>query len=142
MRTLKEVMESGSIAVVGASLDPFKPGAILLKTLIDTGFKGNIAGVNPKGGSVHDVTLYPDIDTIPFDVDLAVMLIPPPMIPKALEQCAQKGVKGVVISSEGFAESGEQGKYYQDQVFDILTSSGMRGFGPNTLGLLSRVEKL
>ncbi len=137
MRPLKEVMESGSLAVFGASLDPFKPGAILLKTLTDTGFKGKIAGINPKGGSVHGITLYPSLDNVPFQVDLAVMLIPPSSVPRAVQECAKKGVKGVVISSEGFAEAGEQGRRYQDEISDILQSSGMRGFGPNTLGIVN-----
>jgi len=130
-------MAAKSLAVFGASQDPFKPGAILLKTLADTGFSGNIAGVNPKGGIVYDVPLYPALDKIPFDVDLAVMLIPPAFIPQALRECASKGVKGVVISSEGFAESGEKGRLYQAEIFDILKSSGMRGFGPNTLGIVN-----
>jgi len=137
MRTLNEVMESGSIAVFGASQDPLKPGAILLKTLIDSGFKGQIAGINPKGGSVNGFTLYPSLDNVPFDVDLAVMLILPHLVPRAVQDCAKKGVKGVVISSEGFAESGEKGRQHQKEIADILKSSGMRGFGPNTLGLVN-----
>lgn len=137
MIPLKEVMESTSIAVFGASQDPSKPGATLLKTLKDVGFKGKIAGVNPKGGSVNGITLYSSLETIPFHVDLAVMLIPPPLVPKTVHECAKKGVKGVVISSEGFAETGEQGKKYQDDVSTILQSSGMRGFGPNTLGIVN-----
>lgn len=142
MRPLKEVMESKSLAVIGASRDPFKPGAILLKTLKDTGFNGNIAGVNPKGGSVHGVPLYPSLDNIPFNVDLAVMLIPPSLVPKAVHECAKKGVKGVVISSEGFAESGEQGRQFQDEISYTLQSSGMRGFGPNTLGIVNTATGL
>jgi len=137
MWSLKEVMESKNLAVIGASRDPLKPGAVLIKTLMDTGFEGKIAGVNSGGGEIHGHTLYPTLDEIPFDVDIAVMLIPPKAIPNILRACARKGVKGVVITSEGFAEAGEEGRKYQEEVKSILIETGMRAFGPNTLGIVN-----
>jgi acyl-CoA synthetase (NDP forming) len=137
MNSLKGVMESRNIAVIGASRDPVKLGSLLLKALKDTGFKGQIAGVNPGGGEVNGVRLYRSLDEIPFPVELAVMLIPPRVIPPALNDCARKGVKGVVISSEGFAETGEEGLRYQEEVSAIFRSTGMRGFGPNTMGIVN-----
>jgi acetyltransferase len=59
-----------------------------------------------------------------------------------LEECARKGVKGVVISAEGFAEAGPQGAKVQEEVRNILRSTGMRGFGPNTLGLVNTATGL
>ncbi|MCP4751714.1 MAG: hypothetical protein GY866_12530 [Proteobacteria bacterium] len=135
-------MNSKSLAVIGASHDPFKPGSMLLHVLRSNGFQGNLAGVNPKGGEIHGVTLYPKLEDIPFQVDLAVLLIPPASVPGALIECAEKGLKGVVISSEGFAESGNQGKQYQEQVLEILRSTDMRGFGPNTLGIVNTATGL
>ncbi len=130
-------MESRSIAIFGASQDPLKPGALLIKALGRTGFKGRIAGINPRGGEFRGVTFYPSLDEVPFDVDLATMIIPPGAVPGALRDCARKGVKGVVISSEGFAESGEEGKALQEEIRAILRSADIRGFGPNTLGLVN-----
>ncbi len=49
MYSLSEVMESRNVAVIGASRDPVKLGAMLLKVLKDTGFQGQVAGVNPQG---------------------------------------------------------------------------------------------
>jgi acetyltransferase len=130
-------MESKSIAIFGASEDPLKPGAMLIESLKKTGFKGRIAGINPRGGSFQGVTLYPKLHDVPFDIDLATMIIPPKAVPGALRDCARKGIKGVVISSEGFAESGESGKAIQDEVKSILRSANIRGFGPNTLGIVN-----
>jgi len=96
-----------------------------------------VAGVNPGGGEVYGTTLYTSLAEIPFDVDLAVFYIPPGLVPDILNQCAQKGVKGVVISAEGFAESGEDGRRVQEMVQEILKKTGIRGFGPNTLGLVN-----
>ncbi len=137
MYSVKEIMESRSLVVIGASRNPQKLGSLLLKGLKDTGFQGEMAGVNPGGGEVYGIPLYQSIGEVPFPVDLAVMLIPPKVVPSVLVDCAQKGVKGVVISSEGFAEAGEQGRHYQEEVQAILKSTGIRAFGPNTLGIVN-----
>jgi len=137
MRSIREILESKSVAVVGASRDPEKPGAQLLKVLKRVGYQGRVAGVNPQGGEVFENHLYRSLQEVPFPVDLAVLHIPPRLIAEALRECARKGVKGVVISAEGFAETGSQGAKYQEEVRDILRSTGMRGFGPNTLGLVN-----
>jgi len=142
MYSVGEVMESRNVAVIGASRDPLKLGALLLKALKDTGFQGRVAGVNPQGGAVHGVPLYPCLDEIPFPVDLAIFLIPPKAIPSSLAECARKGVKGVIISSEGFAETGTQGGHYQEEIRSILRSTGMRGFGPNTMGIINTATGL
>lgn len=137
MVSLEEVLGAKSVAVIGASRDPSKPGAMLLEVLKKTGFQGQVAGINPQGGSVNGVPLYRSLEEVPFQVDLAVMLIPPKLVPQAAAACARKGVKGIVISAEGFAEAGPQGALIQEEVQRILRSCGMRGFGPNTLGLVN-----
>jgi acetyltransferase len=131
-------MESRNMAVIGVSRDPNKAGGNeLLKAMRDTGYQGRVAGVNPHGGDFNGITLYRSMDDIPFDVDLGVLFIPPRAVPKALTDCARKGCKGVVITSEGFAESGDEGKQLQEEIRTILKSTGMRGFGPNTLGIVN-----
>jgi acetate---CoA ligase (ADP-forming) len=137
MRSVKEVLESKNIAIFGASGDPMKPGSLLIATLVQNGFKGHIAGINPKGGEFLGVPFYRTIEDVPFDVDLVSMIIPPAAVPEALKACARKGVKGVVISSEGFSESGEAGRAIQEEIRTILHGADMRGFGPNTLGLVN-----
>ncbi|MDD5414519.1 MAG: CoA-binding protein [Smithellaceae bacterium] len=142
MRSIGEILDAQSVVVIGASRDPEKPGAQLLKVLKEVGYRGRIAGVNPQGGDVFGTRLYPKMQDVPFEVDLAVLLIPPKFVPAAIQDCARKGVRGVVISAEGFAETGPEGAGYQEDVRSILESSGMRGFGPNTLGLVNTKNKL
>jgi len=137
MRSIREILEAQGVAVIGASRDPQKPGAQLIQVLQKVGFKGQVAGVNPQGGEVVGFPLYRSIQEIPFPVDLAVLHIPPRLVPAALTECARQGVKGVVISSEGFAETGPEGAKLQEEVKAILRTSGMRGFGPNTLGIVN-----
>jgi len=142
MASVKDVMNSRNVAVFGASQDSEKPGAMLLKVLKETGFQGKVAGVNPRGGEVYGLRLYRTVGEIPFSVDLAIMLISPKAIPQALRDCAEKGVKGVVISSEGFAETGGAGRRLQQEIRDILRATGMRGFGPNTMGIVNTATGL
>ncbi|MCK9229756.1 MAG: CoA-binding protein [Syntrophales bacterium] len=137
MRSIAKVLASKNIAIFGASENPFKPGSMLIATLRNTGFTGRIAGVNPGGGEFNGVPLYRSIEEVPFDVDIASIIIPPEAVPEALKSCARKGVKGVVISSEGFSEGDGTGQAIQEEVRTILRDSNMRGFGPNTLGLVN-----
>ncbi len=142
MYSLREIMEAQGIAVIGASRDPQKPGAQLLRVLKRVGFTGQVAGVNPQGGEIFETPLYCRLADVPFPVDLAVLHIRPASVPEALRECALKGVKGVVISAEGFAETGPEGKKIQEEIKSILRTSGMRGFGPNTLGLVNTATGL
>ena len=142
MQSIRDILESKSLVVIGASRDREKPGAQLLKVLQEVKFQGRIAGVNPQGGEVFGIPLYQNMQQVPFDVDLAVLLIPPKFVPDAVRDCARKGVRGVVISAEGFAETGQEGRAYQDDVRAVLKTSGMRGFGPNTLGLVNTNTRL
>lgn len=137
MTSVKEVLESKNIAIFGASRNPLKPGALLIATLQENGFKGRIAGINPGGGSFQGVSFYQSIEDVPFEVGLVSMIIPPPAVPEALRACARKGVKGVVISSEGFSESGDAGRAIQEEIKTILRETGIRAFGPNTLGIVN-----
>lgn len=124
---LREILDAQSVVVIGASRDQEKSGAQLLNVLKEVGFQVRIAGVNPQGGEVFGMLLYQSMQTWPFDVDLAVLLIPSKFVPRALRDSAHKGVKSVVISAKGFAETGTQGAQYQEDVRMILKSSGMRG---------------
>ena len=137
MYSLKDVINAQNIVVFGASRNSEKPGSMLLAVLVMTGFNGRIAGINPQGGEIHGVPLYRHVDDVPFEVDIAVMIIPPAAVVEAVRDCARKGVKGVIISSEGFSESGDTGRSYQNEIKSILRDSGLRAIGPNTLGILN-----
>jgi acyl-CoA synthetase (NDP forming) len=137
MRPIREILEAGSVAIIGASRDPQKSGAQLIQVLQKVGYKGKVAGINPQGGEVFGIPLFRSLGEVPFPVDLAVLHIPPHLVPEALSECARRGVKGAVISSEGFAETGPEGARLQEEVGKILRSSGMRAFGPNTLGIVN-----
>jgi acetate---CoA ligase (ADP-forming) len=128
-----------SVAVLGASGTPGKLGYVILKNIADSDFAGKVYPVNPKSDEMLGYKVYRSLTEIPGDVDLVVTVLPTPKLTvEAVEECAKKGVKAVIIESAGFAEMGGEGKVFQQQIVDIAKKSGLRVMGPNCSGIVSR----
>ena len=128
-----------SIAVLGASGTPGKLGYVIVKNIADSDFSGNVYPVNPKADEILGYKVYRSVTEIPGDVDLVVTALPTPKVTvEAINECAQKGVKAVIIESAGFAEMGGEGKVLQDQIAEIAKKNNIRIMGPNCSGIVSR----
>lgn len=127
-----------SVAVIGASKDPKKDGNIIVNNIINSDFRGAIYPVNPTADEVLGKKAFPSLRDIPGEVDLAVIIIPARFCVQAMEDCASKGVKAVIIESMGFTETGAPGKKIQDQIEAIARKAGIRVMGPNCTGVVSR----
>ena len=90
--------------------------------------------VNPKYEKIEECTCYPDVKSIPGDVDLALIVVNYKLVYPMLEQCAEKGVPFVTIFSSGFAEADEEGREIQRKISELSKSTGMRICGPNCQG--------
>lgn len=134
---LKCFFEPESVAVIGASRSPFKFGHYIVKNLLDLGFKGKVYPVNPNADEILGLKAYPRVNSIDDDLDLAIIIVPASTVPNVMRDCAEKGVKGVVICSSGFREAGEDGKKIEDEVLAIAKKAGIRVVGPNTTGILN-----
>lgn len=126
-----------SIAVIGASRTRGVIGGEVFHNLLATGFNGPVYPVNPNAAVVQSVTAYPSVEDVPAPVDLAVMAVPAAKVADAARDCATKGVKGLVVISAGFAESGGEGPARQRELLAICRESGMRLIGPNCMGILN-----
>lgn len=135
MDSLRPFFRPRSVAVVGASRNPSKLGHRVLRSLIDADFEGPVFPVNPEAGHVASVKSYPSIDAVPDPVDLAVVAVPAAHVAEVTDACGQSGVKGLVIVSAGFAETGADGRRRQDEVVRRARAHGMRIVGPNCLGI-------
>ncbi|MEW5912742.1 MAG: acetate--CoA ligase family protein [Thermodesulfobacteriota bacterium] len=122
-----------AVALVGASQR--RTGANLLYNL-QQGFQGAIYPVNPNYSELGGLTCYPSLADTPSPVDLAIVLVPARTLPAVLTACADKGVRGVMIESAGFAEAGREGRALQEQCLDIARRRGLRLWGPNCMGLV------
>lgn len=123
------------IAIVGATPNPLKGGNAILKNL-KAGFRGGIYPVNPRYDEIEGLPCFSSVRSIPNPVDVALIFVPAKMVPAVLEDCIRKGVKGVIIESGGFAETGEEGAQLQRAVKNIATQAGIRVWGPNCMGLV------
>ncbi|MEU0989205.1 acetate--CoA ligase family protein [Streptomyces sp. NPDC005953] len=124
-----------SVAVVGASRSPGKLGAALARSL--TGFAsagGRLALVNSR-----DETMYGSLHQASQEgpVDLAMICVPAPACPGVLAEAAEAGVRAAVICGGGFAETGDTGAEYQEELARIVAATGIRLLGPNTSGFLA-----
>jgi acyl-CoA synthetase (NDP forming) len=88
--------------------------------------------VNPKGGQLGDVTVYPSVADIPGDVGLAVVNVGPNYVADALEDCGKKGVGYALVFTAGFSEVGPEGAALEREIADVARRNGIRLFGPNT----------
>jgi len=137
MRTkgMDAIFNPGSIAVIGASGDPKRIGGRPVDFLKRHGFAGPIYPINPKREEIQGLTAYPDIGATPDPADMAIIALPAPLAVQAVQGCVEKGVRGAVIFSSGFAEVGPEGEALQARMADIAREGGMRLVGPNCLGI-------
>lgn len=138
---LSSIFEPSSIAVIGASNNEAKWGGRILKNILQ-GFKGKVYPVNPKEKQIQGLVSYPSILEIPDMVDMAIIAIPAKFVPYVAEDCGKKGVKGLVVISAGFSETGRAGKELEDRLVAIVKQYKMRMIGPNTLGIVNEEKRL
>jgi acetyl coenzyme A synthetase (ADP forming)-like protein len=124
------------VVVIGASQDPVKLGYGVARNLVVSGYPGVIHLVNPRGGSLFDLPLYPDLASVPDPVDLAVIMIPAASVPEALEDCGRRGIHFAIIGAGGFRETGEQGAKLEARCLEVARQYGLRVLGPNCIGYL------
>jgi len=136
-RSIARLLTPTSVAVVGASNDEGKIGNALLRHLLGYGFAGPVYPVNPGVRHVRGVPAYPDIESIPGDVDLAVVAVPAEEVAGVVEACRRKQVRGLVVVSGGFGETGPDGRTAEAALVRSARASGMRVVGPNCLGIVN-----
>ena len=137
MNILDKIMKPKSIAVIGASTKPKTIGSEIMQRLRDYKFNGNIYPVNPKGGIIEGFQAYTSIKEIPGEVDLAVIVVNAKFVLDTIDQCNEKGIKGICIITAGFKETGEAGAELEKELLNKIQSYGMRCVGPNCLGVLN-----
>ena len=124
-----------SIAVIGASRNKESIGGRLFNNIINADFNGPVYPVNPKAAVVRSIHSYASVIDIPGSVDLAFIVVPGRYVNDVVRECAEKGVRGVVVISAGFTETGEAGSEMERELLNIVRDAGMRMVGPNCMGL-------
>lgn len=139
---LNPLFEPRNIAVVGATERVGSVGRTLLWNLISHPFGGTVFPVTPTHASVLGIKAYPRLASLPAPVDLAVIATPAPTVPGLIAECVETGVKGAIILSAGFKETGAAGAALEEQILAQARRGKMRIIGPNCLGVMNPLTGL
>jgi len=124
-----------SVAIVGLPRG-LKTGKLFLLALLDQQFPGTIYAVHPSASEIDGIQAYSTVSAIPGPVDLAIVLVPHQHALDVVKDCTDKGVKGAVLFTAGYKETGtEEGKRLEAELVRIAHAKGMRLIGPNGMGL-------
>ncbi|WP_411072883.1 GNAT family N-acetyltransferase [Streptomyces sp. cmx-4-25] len=148
-RSVQRLLTPASVAVVGAGRTPGGVGRTVLRNLLGAGFTGRVYAVNaafPETGAdggpaeLDGVPAYRSVGAVGEPVDLAIVAVPAERVPEAVADCGGHGVRGLVVLSAGYAESGPDGRERQRRLVRQARSYGMRIIGPNAFGIINTAE--
>lgn len=138
----RKFFKPNSIAIVGASTNEKSIGGRTLHYLLNRNFKGDIYPVNPKYDQINGIKTYRDIRSIPYEIDLAILIVAAKRIPDVIEQCLEKKVPFAIIFSSGFAEAGAEGEHLQNYLKHVTKSGDIRILGPNCQGMFNVIDEV
>ncbi|MGO4705958.1 acetate--CoA ligase family protein [Microvirga sp. 2MCAF38] len=135
--SLDSLFRPKSVAILGASDDGNRISGRPVRYLLEGGFKGPIYPVNPNRETVQGLKAYSSLAAVPEVPDIVLIAVPAGLTEAAVNECIEKGVRGAVIFSAGYAESGEEGLAIQERISAMARAGGLRLLGPNCLGIFN-----
>lgn len=133
---LDKIFNPQSVAIIGASDVEGSVGYAIVKNFTNMGYTGKVYYVNIRKPEILGVKTYPTVDQIPEPVDLAIVATPAKTVPDVMEECGKAKVKGVIIVSAGFKETGPSGKALEEKLLATAKKYGIRVIGPNCIGII------
>jgi acetyltransferase len=137
--SLQKFFSPETIAVIGASTNKQKLGYSVFANIVNGGFPSGgrqVVPINPKAAEIIGIKAYPDVQSVPFAIDLAVIVIPYVHVPEVLRECGEKGIGAAIVISAGFREAGADGARRELELLNVATAYGIRLIGPNCLGVI------
>lgn len=135
---MKALFTPETVAVIGASQNPDKLGFHVMKSLVNGGYAGTIIPVNPGTGEIMGKKVYPTLSACDKPIDLAIIVLPAKLVPGIFQECAARGVKGIVLITAGFREIDDpEGGRLHNKVAAVANDAGMPVIGPNTFGMIN-----
>lgn len=133
---LTPLFEPTSVGIIGASERATSAGGIIMRNMIDAGFKGRLFAINPKHEKVHDIPCYKSVEDVPQRLDVVVIATAPQKIPTIIDCCGRAGVKAAIVVSTGFSETGARGAKLERAVVDAARRHHIHLLGPNSQGIM------
>ncbi len=138
---IRALVAPASIAILGCSSDLQKLNGRTLKFLLDKGYAGKIYPVNPKYDRIGDLPCYPDVESIPGPVDMAIVTVPARLVVDQVRALGRKRVPAAIVYSSGFGEMGQAGRALEADLLAAAREGGVRLCGPNCLGLINAFDR-
>ena len=135
MGDIQKMFNPKAVAFIGASDKPGSFGSAILHNLL-LATDSHVFPINPYKNSVMDVPAFPDIASLPEEIDLAIIATPAPTVPSIVEECGKAGTEGVVIISSGFKRMGPEGERLEQEIAGLGKRYSMRIVGPDCLGII------
>lgn len=136
-KQLLKLFQPQSVAVIGASDNPASIGYMVMKNLLEGGFKGDITPINLRHLSIQGIDSYYYVADLPAPPELAVIATPNYAVLQVVRECGEAGVGAIAVLSAGFQESGEEARHRLERVKMIAREYDMRVLGPNCLGFIN-----
>ncbi|MFI1825963.1 GNAT family N-acetyltransferase [Streptomyces sp. NPDC020412] len=144
-RSVQRLLAPRAVAVVGVGRAPGGVGRTVLRDLVDGGYTGRAYAVNhafpPEWHEVDGVPAHRSVGEVVQrtgqPVDLVVVAVPAERVPEVVADCGEHGVRGLVVLTAGYAETGAEGRARQRELVRQARSYGMRVIGPNSFGVIS-----
>jgi acetyl coenzyme A synthetase (ADP forming)-like protein len=137
---IRYLFEPRSVAVIGASRHKEKIGYTIVENILFSKYPGKTYPINPGGGEILDLPVHVSLDEIDGPVDMAVLAIPAKFVFSAVQDCARKGVKFLVVISSGFSEVGNIEE--EKKIVSFARDHDMRILGPNIFGIYSSMAPI
>ena len=141
-RQLDYIFNPKSVAIIGASANPDKFGYQITGLLKEEGYRGGIYPINPHATEIKGLECFKSINQLPEIPDVAVISLPAKQVIEAVRDCVKLGVQGVVVISSGFAEAGEMGTLFQNELKSVIATGNTRVIGPNCEGFVNTASSL
>jgi len=137
LESLRPLLSPQTVAIIGASRHPGTIGYLLLQCMVQAGFTGTVYPVNPNADSIMSIKAYPSVLDVPDKVELAVIAVPAKLVSKVADDCGKKGIRALIVISDGFREVGPEGALREEELRNIIQRYGMRMVGPNCMGIIN-----
>ncbi len=131
-----------TVCVAGASSKPLSLGYELTKTVIGYGYKGKLLLVNPKAEKILGVKCFKDIQSVPDEIDLAIVMVPKVFAEDTIKQLIEKGVVSIILITAGFKETGNEGEEAEQRIIDLVKKHNVRLVGPNCMGIINTLPSI
>jgi len=131
-----------SVALVGATNNPYKMNFRILENLVNLHFKGRLYPVNPNADEILGLKAYAKLRDIPDTVDLVVSAVPAHRTMEIVRECHVVGARQLVIITGGFSEGGDDGEKLHREIAAFIMNNSIRLLGPNTLSPVNTANNL